>query len=159
MPPDADDPPMPPATEAVNAGWRAEPDVLPAGLHGRFARIVRRLLAPYTAAQVAFNSRQVQLDNALVAWLSARFDAAQRQHDRMASVHGRRMDEIDARHLILQEELVTCVRDLTRRIDLVLSESERGRLSVEFALRDVRLRLSRLEAALQARAAAGGPPA
>jgi len=32
-----------------------------------------------------------------------------------------------------------------KRIDLVLGESERGRLGLEFALRDVRARLVRLE--------------
>jgi hypothetical protein len=32
-----------------------------------------------------------------------------------------------------------------KRIDLVLSEAERGRLSLEFALQDLRARLRRLE--------------
>jgi hypothetical protein len=32
-----------------------------------------------------------------------------------------------------------------KRIDLVLGESEKGRLSLEFALRDVRLRLAQIE--------------
>ena len=39
------------------------------------------------------------------------------------------MGEIDERHLILQEELVAHVHDLVRRVDLVLSEAERGRLA------------------------------
>ena len=41
-------------------------------------------------------------------------------------MHGRHMDEIDERHLILQEELVAHVHDLVKRIDLVLAEAERG---------------------------------
>jgi hypothetical protein len=59
------------------------------------------------------------------------------------------MGEIDERHLILQEELVAHVHDLVKRIDLVLSTAERGRLSLEFALRDVRTRLARLEERLR----------
>jgi hypothetical protein len=55
------------------------------------------------------------------------------------------MADIDERHLILQEELVAHVHDLVKRIDLVLGESEKGRLSLEFALRDVRHRLAQLE--------------
>jgi hypothetical protein len=55
------------------------------------------------------------------------------------------MGEIDERHLIMQEELVAHVHDLVQRIDLVLGESERGRLGLELALRDVRARLLRLE--------------
>jgi hypothetical protein len=55
--------------------------------------------------------------------------------------YGRHMEDIDKRHLILQEELVAHVHDLVKRVDLVLSESERGRLALEFALRDLRARL------------------
>jgi hypothetical protein len=59
------------------------------------------------------------------------------------------MGEIDERHLILQEELVAHVQDRVRRVDLVLAESDRGRLSLEFALGDLRARLERLEEALR----------
>jgi hypothetical protein len=40
---------------------------------------------------------------------------------------------------------VAHVHDLVKRIDLVLSEAERGRLGLEFALAEVRTRLVRLE--------------
>ncbi len=39
--------------------------------------------------------------------------------------------------MILQEELVAHVHDLVKRIDLVLAEAERGRVSAEHALKDV----------------------
>jgi hypothetical protein len=61
------------------------------------------------------------------------------------------MGEIDERHLILQEELVAHVHDLVRRIDLVLAEAERGRLGLEFALKDLRQSVQRLEERLKAR--------
>ena len=59
------------------------------------------------------------------------------------------MAEIDQRHLIVQEELVAHVHDLVKRIDLVLGEAERGRLSLEFALKEVRARLGQLEERLR----------
>jgi hypothetical protein len=62
------------------------------------------------------------------------------------------MGEIDERHLILQEELVAHVHDLVRRVDLVLAEGERGRLSLEFALKDLRTRVERVEERLRAAA-------
>jgi len=46
----------------------------------------------------------------------------------------------------LQEELVAHAHDLVKRIDLVLSHSERGRLGLEATLADVRARLAQLEA-------------
>jgi hypothetical protein len=130
-----------PDAAAVNALWdvgRASP---PAGLKGRLSSLIRRLIAPVVDAQVSFNSRQVQLDNELMAYLEARIEATHRHYDAVLGAYGRHMQDIDKRHLILQEELVAHVHDLVKRIDLVLSESERGRLSLEFALRDLRARL------------------
>jgi hypothetical protein len=43
------------------------------------------------------------------------------------------------------------VHDLVRRIDLVLAEVERGRLSREAVIEDLRGRVARLEEALQRR--------
>jgi hypothetical protein len=96
-------------------------------------------------AQVAFNSRQVQFDNETLAYLEARLAETHRHYDEVLGLHGRHMAEIDERHLILQEELVAHVHDLVKRIDLVLAEAEKGRLSLEFALRDVRARVAKLE--------------
>lgn len=132
--------PLPDAA-AVNALWDVGRASSPAGLKGRLARLVRRLMAPVVDAQVSFNSRQVQLDNELMAYLEARIEATHRHYDAVLGAYGRHMQDIDKRHLILQEELVAHVHDLVKRIDLVLSEAERGRISLEFALRDLRTRL------------------
>lgn len=134
-------PPAPPDGAAVNELWRAQPQREP----GLLGRLLRRLLAPLFEAQVAFNSRQVQLDNEILAYLEARLAQTHQHYDAVLGVHGRHMAEIDERHLILQEELVAHVHDLVKRIDLVLAETETGRLSLELALRDVRAQLLSLE--------------
>jgi len=139
-------PPEPPAPEppdatAVNEAWRAEP---PAP-GGRLVRLLERLLAPRLEAQRAFNARQVQLDNEVLRYLEERFAATHRHYDRILGLYGRHLGEADERHLILQEELVVHVHDLVKRIDLVMAETERGRLSLEAALEEVRASLRRLE--------------
>ena len=139
--------PPPPDATAVNAFWNAEPVAVPPGLKGFLFRALRRLLAPAFEAQVAFNSRQVRLDNEALAYIDARFAETHRHYDRILGITGRHLGEIDERHLILQEELVTHVHDLVKRIDVVLAESDRGRLALEFALEDLRARLERLEGA------------
>jgi hypothetical protein len=138
---EAEPPPSGPDTTAVNASWDVGRFV-PGGLLGR---LVGRLLAPLAQAQTAWNARQVQLDNELLDYVEKRFDATHRHYDRVLGIHGSHMKDVDERHLILQEELVAHVHDLVKRIDLVLGEGEKGRLSLEFALRDVRSRLARLE--------------
>jgi hypothetical protein len=132
--------PARPDPTAVNAAWDVRQASAP-GLKGRLAGIVRRAMAPFVEAQVTFNSRQVQLDNDLLAYVDARVEATHRHYDGVLGGYGRHLQDVDKRHLILQEELVKHVHDLIRRIDLVLSESERGRLSLEYALRDLRARL------------------
>jgi hypothetical protein len=136
--------PPPPDGSAVNALWRAEPPPRH-GLAGFVARLLERVLAPRQEAQVAWNAKQVQLDNDLLAYVDARFAATHRHYDRVLGQVGRHLGESDERHLILQEELVAHVHDLVKRIDLVLSEGERGRLAHAHALEDVRTRLVRLE--------------
>ena len=138
--------PAPPDGAAVNSLWQAHP----AARVAWWSRLLRRVLAPYLEAQVAFNSHQVQLDNALIAYLEARFARTHRHYDEVLGIHGRHMAEIDERHLILQEELVAHVHDLVRRIDLVLAEAEKGRLGTGSALRDLRARLTALEERLRA---------
>jgi hypothetical protein len=120
-------------------------------MRGFLTRLLLRLLGPTLRAQTAFNARQVQLDNEVLEYIDARADATHRHYDRVLGLHGRRMAEIDERHLILQEELVAHVHDLVKRIDLVLGESERGRAGLESALRDLRHRLERLEERLLSR--------
>jgi hypothetical protein len=152
-----DPPPPRPDNAAVNDAWRIRSVAPGGGVAGRLGRAVRALLAPVLEAQEAFNSKQVQLDNELLAYVDARLDATHSHYDAVLGIHGRHMGEIDERHVIMQEELVAHVHDLVRRIDLVLSEAERGRLSLEFALKDLRTRVERLEERL--RAAAEGRPA
>lgn len=145
-------PPPRPDNAGVNDSWRIRAVPVAGGIAGRLARALRAMLGPTLEAQEAFNSRQVQLDNELLAYVDARLQATHRHYDEVLGIHGRHMGEIDERHLILQEELVAHVHDLVRRVDLVLSEAERGRLSLEFALRDLRVRVERLEDRLRAAA-------
>jgi hypothetical protein len=138
-------PPLaPPDAAAVNAAWRAEPAAR-GGFSGWLSRQLERLLGPRLEAQVAFNARQVQLDNELLAYLQARVEATHRHYDAVLGGVGRHLAEIDERHLILQEELVAHVQDLVRRIDLAFAESERQRRSLDVALRALQARLDLLE--------------
>jgi hypothetical protein len=140
--------PAPPAhrpdNTAVNQLWELRHPA-PGGWRGALFRIARRLLAPVVNAQSAFNSRQVQLDNELLDYIDTRFAQTHAYYDSVLGHYGRRLADADERHLLLQKELVAHVHDLVKRIDLVLHESERGRLSLEATLRDLRARLARLE--------------
>lgn len=137
-----------PDTTEVNAAWAAEA-VPPRGLTGALYRLLDRLLQPRFEAQRTFNAHQVRLDNALLRHLEERSAATHRHYDRLLGDLGRRLDEADERHASLERELVTHVRDLVRRVDLVLAESSRGRLGLEYELEEVRERLTHLEASLR----------
>jgi len=149
MPPDRAPAPLVtprrPDNAALNQGWRVRDALGGGGWRRLVARGLGRLLGRVLEAQESFNSRQVQFDNALLDYIDARLEATHRHYDDVLGLHGRHMGEIDERHLILQEELVAHVHDLVRRIDLVLSESERGRAGLEFALKDLRERLRQIE--------------
>jgi len=155
MPPDRVpvpiDPTPRPDNSALNAGWRVRDTLGGGGWRRLLARGLGRVLARVLDAQESFNSRQVQFDNAILDYIDARLSATHRHYDDVLGLHGRHMGEIDERHLILQEELVTHVHDLVRRIDLVLAEAERGRLGLERDLREVRDRARQLEERLTAR--------
>jgi len=140
-----------PDNAALNAGWRVRDTLGGGGWRRLLARGLGRVLARVLDAQESFNSRQVQFDNALLDYIDARLTATHRHYDEVLGLHGRHMGEIDERHLILQEELVTHVHDLVRRIDLVLAEAERGRLGLERDLRELRDRARQLEERLSAR--------
>ena len=149
MPPD-DAPALPkqpprPDNADLNQLWTLRGALEQGGLRRILARGLGRLLGRLVDRQEAFNSRQVQFDNALLDYIDARLQDTHRHYDAILGIHGRHMGEIDERHLIMQEELVAHVHDLVKRIDLVLGESERGRLGLEFSLRDIRARLLRLE--------------
>jgi hypothetical protein len=140
-----------PDNAALNAGWRVRDTLGGGGWRRLLARGLGRVLARVLDAQESFNSRQVQFDNALLDYIDARLSATHRHYDEVLGLHGRHMGEIDERHLILQEELVTHVHDLVRRIDLVLAEAERGRLGLERDVRELRDRARQLEERLAAR--------
>lgn len=132
----------------VNASWRAEGRA-PGGLAGTLLRLLDRVLGPRFEAQRTFNAHQVQLDNALLEHLEKRFAATHAHYDTILGELGGRLDEADARHARLEEELVTHVRDLVRRIDLVLEEKNRGSAAVQHEIQDLRDQLARVEAALR----------
>lgn len=145
-PPAAPEPPPPPPLVA--------PDPVPLGqaasLHGRWpmglwGRLARRLLAPLIATQSDWNARQAEWNSRLLAYVDGRADRTHRHYDEVLGIHSRHMADIDQRHLQLQEDLVGHVHDLVQRVDLVFSESERGRLALELALQDLRQRLLELE--------------
>jgi hypothetical protein len=132
--------PAPPDATPVNEAWRAEP-----ARGGVVRRLLERVLRPRLDALVAFNARQAQLDNALLEWLTSRFAATHDHYDRLHHAATRRMNDIDERHLLLQERLVAHVHELVRRIDFVLEASERSRLSAEAELRRLAARVEEIE--------------
>ena len=142
--------PAPPDPSAVNAAWKTEPPP-PRGFQRLLHRLLDQIFRPRFEAQQAFNARQVQLDNETLTYLSERFAATHRHYDHVLGLYGRHLDEIDERHNLLQAELVSHVHDLVKRIDLVLAEVERGRLSREAVIEDLRGRVARLEEALRRR--------
>ncbi len=138
-------PPTPPNLRPVNESW-------PAGAppsSGTMAVLSFGSGERNREAQVKFNSDQVQLDNALVAWTADHFAATHKHYDGVIARMQKRMDEIDTRHRELESELVRHVHEMARRIDVVLGEGEKGRVSHEAALRSLRDRLRLLEEELK----------
>ena len=150
-PPPAEPAPAPPDASAVNEAWPAEGEPR-RGLRGLVDRALGRLLGGRFEAQRTWNAHQVRLDNELLRYVEERFAATHRHYDRLLGLQGRRLDEVDERHVLLERELVAHVQDLVRRIDLVLGEASRGRAGQELVLADLRARLARLEEALRRRA-------
>ncbi|HVO12511.1 MAG TPA: hypothetical protein VMX54_17335 [Vicinamibacteria bacterium] len=142
--------PQPPDAAGVNAGWQASAPP-GGGLRGALARLLAWLLRPQLEAQHAWNARQVQLDNAVLQYLQERLAFTHAHYDALLATLGRRLDEADERHRLLEQELVRHVHELVERIDLVLVESGRGRLSTQGALQELRQRLEKAEQALRDR--------
>lgn len=138
-------PPAPPDLSAVNDSWTAGGKAPSGGL----AALVDGGREKSREAQVKFNADQVQLDNALVSWVAQHFTATHQHYDGIVSEMQKRLDDIDTRHRELERELVRHVHDMARRIDVVLGEGEKGRVSHESALRSVRERLRALEEKLR----------
>ena len=134
-------PPAPPDLRPVNESW---PTGTPRSL-GKISSLLDGSRARDREAQVKFNSDQVQLDNALVSWTAEHFAATHRHYDAALAGMQKRMDDIDARHRELERELIRHVHEMARRIDVVLGEGEKGRVSHEAALRSIRERLRDIE--------------
>ncbi len=142
--------PSPPDAASVNSGWDAVA-IVGGGLRGALARIVSRLLGPQLAGQSTWNARQVQLDNAMLAYLRDHFAATHAHYDALLASLGRRLDEADTRHRQLEQELLRHVSELVERIDLVLLEANRGRLETKGVLLELQQRLRQIEQALRER--------
>jgi hypothetical protein len=143
--------PAPPDGAAVNAAW-ARLAALTTGGEGVLHRLFGRLLAPRLDARRELDARQVKLANDVLRYLGERFGATHTHYDRILGLLGRRLDEADERHRRLEAEVQAHLRDLVRRVDLVLEESTRGELAQDGALEELRRRLDRLEEALGRRA-------
>jgi hypothetical protein len=115
-----------------------------APLRGPLRRLIRFALGPVVERQVEMNSAQVRFDNELVRYADERFDRMSRHYDRVLGLHGRRMEEIDERHLILQQELIRHVHDLVARIELVFEAAEQNHLYLEGTLREAREELAKI---------------
>ena len=139
--PPAWNPPPPPDLRAVNESWQTG---TPRST-GTISSLLDGSRERDREAQVKFNSDQVQLDNALVSWTAGHFAATHRHYDAVIAGMQKRMDDIDARHRELERELVRHVHEMARRIDVVLGEGEKGRVSHEAALRSIRERLRDIE--------------
>jgi hypothetical protein len=121
-----------------------------APLRASLRRLARFALGPLPERQTEMNSAQVRFDNELVSYVDERFDRMSHHYDRVLGLHGRRMEEIDERHLILQQELIRHVHDLVARIELVFEAAEQNHLYLEGTLRETREELSRIAARLVA---------
>lgn len=152
--------PSSPDREELNQAWNVATSLEepPSGWLGRlFAplrwplqRLLRFALGPLVERQVKMNSAQVQFDNDLVRYLDERLDRMSQHYDRVLGLHGRRMEEIDERHLILQQELIRHVHDLVQRIEFVFEAAEQNHLYLEGMLRESREELAALAERLAA---------
>ena len=140
--------PVSPDRSFLNARWDVS-----AALHtpptGRLARlfsplrkplqrVLRFVLGPFVEQQAEMNSAQVKFDNQLIEYIDERLDRISTHYDLLLGLHGKRMEEIDERHLILQQELIQHVHDLIKRIDFVFETAEQNHLYLEGFLREVR---------------------
>lgn len=125
-------------------------DKLLSPLRSMLRRVVLFALGPVVERQVHMNSAQVRFDNEVVAYVDARADRMGAHYDRVLGLHGKRMEEIDERHLILQQELIRHVHDLVERIEFVFETAETNHLQIDGALRETREQLRELEARIDA---------
>jgi hypothetical protein len=137
-----------PEREDLNALW----NVATSPSQGFLGKVIsplrglaqRLLLGPVVERQVRMNSAQVRFDNEAIEYVDDRLDRMARHYDRVLGLHGKRMEEIDERHRILQQELIRHVHDLVERIEFVFETAETNHLQVDGALRETREELKAL---------------
>ncbi len=137
-----------PARDDLNSLWNVA-GAKPQGFLGKLVSLFRRrlqrfALGPVVERQVQMNSAQVRFDNEVIEYVDARFDRMARHYDHVLGLHGKRMEEIDERHLILQQELIRHVHDLVERIEFVFETAETNHLQIDGALRETREELKDL---------------
>ena len=146
-----------PARDDLNLLWNvagAKPLGFPGKLVSLFRRHLQRFaLGPVVERQVQMNSAQVRFDNEVIEYVDARVDRMARHYDHVLGLHGKRMEEIDERHLILQQELIRHVHDLVERIEFVFETAETNHLQIDAALRETREELKDLAKRLDTLAA------
>ncbi len=153
-------PPASPERADVNTLWNIADAFTetPKGFLGRLLsplrqalqRMVRFALGPVVERQVQMNSAQVRFDNEVVSYIDMRIDRMTSHYDQVLGLHGKRMEEIDERHLILQQELVRHVHDLVERIEFVFETAETNHLQIDGSLRETREQLRELVARIEA---------
>lgn len=111
-------------------------------------RVLRFALGPLVERQTELNSAQVRFDNELVSYVDARFDRLSSHYDHVLGLHGKRMEEIDERHLILQQELIRHVHELVKRIELVFESAGENHAYLDGVLREVKEEIRALAARL-----------
>ena len=137
-----------PARDDLNSLWNVS-GAKPQGFLGKLVSLFRRhlqrfALGPVVERQVQMNSAQVRFDNEVIEYVDARLDRMARHYDHVLGLHGKRMEEIDERHLILQQELIRHVHDLVERIEFVFETAETNHLQIDGALRETREELKDL---------------
>ena len=146
--------PTSPSTERLNASWDISTafETTPPGRIARIfsplrrplQRLVRFALGPIVEHQVELNSAQVRFGNELVQYIDKRLDRISVHYDQMLGLYGKRMEEIDERHLILQQELVRHVHELVKRMDFVFETAEKNHLYLEGMLKEAREELKNI---------------
>jgi hypothetical protein len=140
-----------PDREELNRAWNVSTAADERGLvRSALRRFGQLVLGPLVERQVRMNSLQVKFDNEVVRYVDERIDRISEHYDRILGLHGKRMEEIDERHSILQQELVRHVHDLVERIDFVFESTEQNHLYLEGMLRELREELTKLAVRLAA---------
>ncbi len=99
--------------------------------------------------QTQVNSAQVRFNNEIVEYLDTRLDRVSEHYDQVLGLHGKRMEEIDERHLILQQELIRHVHDLVERIEFVFESAESNHLYTEGVLREAKEEIGELKSKVE----------